>query len=766
VRFLILTQYFPPEIGAPQVRLAAFARHMRRLGHAVEVVTGMPNYPTGRMFPEYRRALYRQEQWEGIPVHRVWLYASMGAGVKRLVNYGSFAVTALLGLARARRPDYLFIESPPLLLSVPGLLAAKLWRTPVIFNVADLWPDSVRELGILKDGAVLRAAEWLERWTYARATYVNAMTEGIRATLIERKGVPLHKVLHLINGVDTETFRPGPAEPDLARELGWEGKRVFLYAGTLGLAQGLTVALDAMASLRDRAPEVLLAFFGDGSERQELETAARERGLPNVRFYGARPPEYIARLYRCAWAGFASLKDLPLFDGARPSKIFPAMASGKPVVYSGSGEGGRLIERAGAGLVVRPNDPAALAGAIARLSADPALAADLGARGRRFVEAELTWPALLTRWLEDLNAARDGAAGAARARPAIGPRTRASDTTTRPRAGTRPRPTPTPRVLHVIPGDPHGGRMIFAKRQVASLARAGVINETVYLASRGDPRALARDWLRIRRLVRGFRPDLIHAHYGTVTAMLCASVTLTPLVITYRGSDLNPDSRGMGPRVRGAIARLLSQTAALRAARIVCMSTALRGHLWWRAARVAVIPDGIDLAIFQPRPRDMVRRELGWPLEEQVVVFNVGNDPGTKRLDLAQAAFARARATRGDLRLELIDGNQPPTRIPLLLSASDCLLVTSDYEGSPNIVKEALACNLPVVSVSVGDVAERLAGVTPSRLVERSEAALADALLQVIALGRRCNGLPAVQGLSLDRTAERILTVYREVIGS
>ena len=402
MRFLVLTQYFPPENGAPQVRLAAFARVLRKLGHEVEVATAMPNYPTGRIFEGYRGALYRRDDWDGIPVHRVWLYAAMGAGLKRLLNYASFTATALFALWRARRPDYVFVESPPLFLSVPAMLAARLWRVPVIFNVADLWPDSVRDLGIMPNGPVLRAAERLEQWTYRQATYVSAVTEGIRATLLERKGVPAAKVLLLPNGVDTEMFHPGPPEPDLARALGWQGKRVLLYAGTLGIAQGLTVTLDAMAALRERAPDVLLAFIGDGSHRVALETAARDRGLANVRFYDACPPEYVARLYRCAWAGCASLKSLPLFDGARPSKIFPAMASGKPVVYSGAGEGARLVERARAGLVVRPEDPAALADAIARLAADPALATRLGAGGRRFVEAELQWSTLIGRWIEDL----------------------------------------------------------------------------------------------------------------------------------------------------------------------------------------------------------------------------------------------------------------------------------------------------------------------------------------------------------------------------
>jgi len=323
-------------------------------------------------------------------------------------------------------------------------------------------------------------------------------------------------------------------------------------------------------------------------------------------------------------------------------------------------------------------------------------------------------------------------------------------------------PGPALRVLHVIPGGPGAGAMIFAKRQIAALARAGAAGKTVYLSSRTDPRVLAREGLLIRRLARSFRPDLIHAHYGTVTAMLCDCVSPVPVVITFRGSDLNPVD--VGNRPREVLARLLSQCSALLAARVICVSANLRDRLWWGAG-VAVIPDGIDLRSFHPRPRDEVRRELGWPVEERVVVFNVGANPRTKRLDLAQAAFGRARAARADLRLEMIDGHQLPARIPLLLNAADCLLVTSDHEGSPNIVKEALACNLPEVSVNVGDVAERLAGVTPSRVVVRSERAIAEAILDVVQLGGRSNGAAAVRNLSEERIAEQILAVYEEALG-
>ncbi len=402
MRFLILTQYFPPEIGAPQVRLAAFARELIRLGHEVEVVTAVPNHPTGRIFPEYRGMWYRQETWEEVPVHRVWVYASVGAGLKRILNYASFTLTCLFGLLRARRPDYVFVESPPLFLSMPGALAAAWWRVPLIFNVADLWPDSVRELGILREGLVLSLAETLEQWSYRQARYVNAVTEGIRSVLFKNKRVPPGKVLFLPNGADTTLFKPRPPDVELAREWGLEGRKVIVYAGTLGFAQGLGVVLDAMASVRRDVPEALFVFLGDGSERERLVRRASELGLENVKFIPPHPPEFVARLYSVAYAGFASLKSLPLFEGARPSKLFPIMACGKPVIFSGSGEAVRLIEEAQAGLTALPENPGALAEVIRVLLNDPHRAEQLGLNGRRYVEAHLSWSALVQDWLIQL----------------------------------------------------------------------------------------------------------------------------------------------------------------------------------------------------------------------------------------------------------------------------------------------------------------------------------------------------------------------------
>lgn len=407
MKFLILTQYFYPEVGAPQVRLAAFAREIRRLGHEVEVVTALPNYPTGRIFSEYKGKFYVREEWEGVTVHRIWLYPSTGTGIKRILNYLSFAVTSLWGLSKAQRPDYIFVESPPLFLGLSAWLASRLWRVRFIFNVADLWPDSVKELKLMSNGALLRLAEALEHWSYQQAAYVTSVTEGIEQTLIMRKRVQPEKLLFLPNGVDTELFKPSEPKLALAQRLGILGKKIFIYSGTIGIAQCLEVVLGAAKRLADR-DDILFLLVGDGSAKVHLKNSAIQKKLRNILFLDPMPLSAVAELYSFGYAGIATLCNKPLFEGARPSKLLPIMASGKPVIYSGSGEGARLVEEAKAGIVVTPEDPVALAEAVCKLLEHPTLAEEFGRNGRRYVEQNLSWPSLVKNWLEQLEGRRGG----------------------------------------------------------------------------------------------------------------------------------------------------------------------------------------------------------------------------------------------------------------------------------------------------------------------------------------------------------------------
>jgi colanic acid biosynthesis glycosyl transferase WcaI len=400
MRFLILTQYFPPEIGAPQTRLFFIARELIARGHQVEVVTALPNYPLGRIFPGYRRRLYQFERRDGVPVHRVWLYASLGSGIKRMFNYLSFTSSCLLGLLRSAKPDYLFIESPPLSLAAPGICFARFQHVSSIFNVADLWPDSVRDLGLMDDGAVISLAFKLERWAYKHSTFVNAMTNGIRQTLLD-KGVPAKKILYLPNGVDLDSYCSVSADVPLKNSLGLGSKKVILYQGTLGLAQGLEAVLETAEVLRSD-PDIHFLFVGNGSARECLEKLKSELQLENVTFHDLVQISELPRYLSICECGLVSLKDKPLFQGARPSKTNPILAASRPVIFFGAGEGADLIRDAKAGIVVPHGDIRRLAEAIRMLIRDPNRAAELGRNGRRLAEQHLSWSALVDNWLKQM----------------------------------------------------------------------------------------------------------------------------------------------------------------------------------------------------------------------------------------------------------------------------------------------------------------------------------------------------------------------------
>lgn len=244
----------------------------------------------------------------------------------------------------------------------------------------------------------------------------------------------------------------------------------------------------------------------------------------------------------------------------------------------------------------------------------------------------------------------------------------------------------------------------------------------------------------LRQRIARLGPDVLHAHFGDVVGFVCALASLgkATLVITYRGSDLNPSPSHS--TVRMFVGHCLSQFAALVAARTICVSSELRDRLWWKTSYCSVLPTGVPTNIFFPRDKLSSRLAVGWMPEEHVVIFNVGERPKEKRLDLAQFAIELARRTSPTIRLALLKGDVLPERVALMMNAADCLLVTSDFEGSPTIVQEAMACGLPIVSVKVGDVVERLANVSPSCIVERDPREIARGLLSMIKSGKRSNG--------------------------
>ena len=406
MRYLILSQYFPPESGATPFRLAAFLKELQRNHHTVEVVTAMPHYLLGKVFPEYRSRVYAHETYHGASVHRTWIYPATGMGLPRLFNYLSFAITCLFGLIRCEKPDLLFVESPPLFLGLPGLVYSKLRKVPLIFYVADLWPDSARELGVVKNGFILRIAENLERMIYAHARYVVAPTPGILSVLELKKRVPASKLLLLPNGVDLETFMPTAPNLQLAEQLELTGKKVFLYAGNHGAAQHLETLVEAARLLQDT--DVVIVFVGDGHTKRALMGRAKGYNLRNVRFVESQPIKIITDYFSLAIASIVPLRKSDLFKSARPAKVVASLACGVPVIYCGEGETAELIRSEGVGQVVEPENPEDLARALVYRAQNGSSRESEAAKARRLAVQSFGWDLIVRRWLDELSKAEFG----------------------------------------------------------------------------------------------------------------------------------------------------------------------------------------------------------------------------------------------------------------------------------------------------------------------------------------------------------------------
>ena len=378
-------------------------------GEKVTVVTGFPNYPTGIIEPPYRGKVFMEDSVDGIRVLRCWVAAAPNRGfARRILNHLSFAFSSLLALRRLGPTDVIYVQSPPLFVGIAALMYRTLKRAPYVFNVSDIWPQSAVEMGALRNRTFIRMAEWLERRLYRKAARITTATPGILEKLAAR-GIPREKLFLLTNGVDTDIYKPGPPDRALAARLGLDAsKKIFLYAGTHGMAQGLDVILDAARETRD--PNILYVFVGEGAEKETLMKRSKQLALTNVHFLPNQPQPTMPALLNTVYASIIPLRRLELFKAALPSKIFEAMAVARPVIGVMWGEAADLIRDSGCGLVVEPEDGQGLKDAVDKLAADPNLADELGQNGRRYVSEHYNRKAIAARLAQVLRetAAFDG----------------------------------------------------------------------------------------------------------------------------------------------------------------------------------------------------------------------------------------------------------------------------------------------------------------------------------------------------------------------
>ncbi len=384
MRLLLLTQYFPPEMCAPQVRLSELGERLIDRGWQVEALTAIPNYPTGRIFSQYSRWRPCREQIGRIETVRVPLLPARTGFIKRLVSYFSFVFSACwYGPRMCARPDIMLVESPPLFIGYAARYLAWRWECPYTFNVSDLWPESAIRMGILRPGFATRLAERLELSLYRQASAVTGQSEEIIAAV--RKRVPETPNEVITNGVAPSRFGKAKANPAITTLLGDEPGPIFIYAGLFGLAQGLDQLLDIAAAWPDNNPGRFV-LVGDGPARELIQDRIRDEGLTRVRVLPAQPREDIPALLAAADVAFISLgMSIP---GAVPSKIYEAMASSLPIVLIADGEPARRVERAGCGLVVAPGHTEEARQACLELACDPSLREQLGAAGRRAAEQD------------------------------------------------------------------------------------------------------------------------------------------------------------------------------------------------------------------------------------------------------------------------------------------------------------------------------------------------------------------------------------------
>lgn len=387
-RILFVTPYYPPEVGAPQTRISETAVRLVKLGHTVTILTTLPNYPSGIVPPEYQHGRRRREWDGGVQIIRVPSYISPNKGFfRRTLAQLSFGCSAgVLGNRDVGSPDVIVVESPPLFDAISGYFLTLSKRCPTILTVADLWPEAAVQMGVLQNRLAIWLAERLERFAYHSASAIWTVTPELHRLLVER-GLPPDRVFMIPNGVDTAMFHP-LSQAQARAALGWDDRFTVLFAGTIGLAQGLSVLLEAADLLRDQ-PDIHLLLAGDGAIRDAVVSDIRHRGLCNVTYLGPQPHTRLPLLISGADACFVSLRRLPLFQATVPVKLYEAMACARPIVLAtGDGLARQLAEHdAHAAVSVDPENPAALAETLIWLRAHPEVREELGRRGRAFVEA-------------------------------------------------------------------------------------------------------------------------------------------------------------------------------------------------------------------------------------------------------------------------------------------------------------------------------------------------------------------------------------------
>jgi glycosyltransferase involved in cell wall biosynthesis len=403
MRILFFSHYFPPEVNAPATRTYEHCVRWVKAGHEVTVVTCVPNCPSGNVYSGYRSRLRRQVQMmDGIKVIRVWTYLAQNAGMmRRTLSYISFLASGVLSSWRLKRPDVVVATSPQFFCGWAGVWVARMWRAPFVLEIRDIWPESIAAVGALRRRPLLRFLEFLERRLYRAADHLVTVGDGYKARILVRADVA-DRISVVTNGVDLQRFVPRAADPAFLREHGLDGKFVCSYVGTIGMAHGLEVIVEAAKILKERGrDDIRFCVVGDGAHRERLCQAAADSGVASsVIFTGRQPTARMPAILASSDVCLIHLKACELFESVIPSKIFEAMAMERPILIGVRGTAVDIVRRANAGLEFEPGCADQLAACVIRLADDPSLHFRFGMKARAFVERHYNRDALALEMLD------------------------------------------------------------------------------------------------------------------------------------------------------------------------------------------------------------------------------------------------------------------------------------------------------------------------------------------------------------------------------
>jgi colanic acid biosynthesis glycosyl transferase WcaI len=416
VKILYISQYFPPEMGAPSARVSELAQRWAQAGHDVTVLTGFPNHPDGIVRREYRNTFRRmvfRERVHDVNVVRSWLLPLPNRRpIERMLNYSSFMASAAVTGSFLGAPDAVIASSPQLLVGLAGWWISRLKHVPFIFEVRDLWPESLVAVGVGNAKSALhRSLTRIAEFLYRTADHIVVVTPAFREFLVDRWHVPAEKISVVPNGVETRVFGPQLPDHDLRKNLGGEGKFIASFIGTMGLAHGLNTLVAAAERFQKTEPDVLFMLVGEGADRQRITAIAQAKGLSNIRFVPQqlreKVPDYIAASDVC----LVLLRKSAVFETVIPTKMLEFMSCAKPVILGVGGQAREIIERSRAGICIEPENADQLCDAILQLRKQDWLRESLGRNGREYIIRNLSRERTADQYLQVLNEVIPGERG-------------------------------------------------------------------------------------------------------------------------------------------------------------------------------------------------------------------------------------------------------------------------------------------------------------------------------------------------------------------